>query len=54
VVLQGEGLNFKLARRGNAGFFTRHFTGFDVSTPRCFRWVRKYLDSTQLVDACGA
>ena len=38
----------------NAGFFTRNFTGFDVSTPRCFRWVRKYLDSAQLVNACGA
>ena len=39
---------------GNAGFFTRNFTGFDVSTPRCFRWVREYLNSAQLVDACGA
>ncbi|MEY3227898.1 MAG: hypothetical protein RLZZ536_2517 [Planctomycetota bacterium] len=43
-----------VALDGNAGFFTRNFTGFNVSTPRCFRWVRKYLDSTQLVDACGA
>jgi hypothetical protein len=39
---------------GNAGFFTRNFTGFDVSTPRCFRWVRKSLNSAQLVYACGA
>ena len=39
---------------GNAGFFTRNFTGFDVSTPRCFRWVRKSLNSAQLVNACGA
>ena len=39
---------------GNAGFFTRNFTGFDVSTPRCLRWVRKSLNSAQLVHACGA
>lgn len=38
----------------NAGFFTRNFTGFDVSTPRCLRWVRKSLNSAQLVHACGA
>ena len=41
-------------QRGNAGFFTRNFTGFDVSTPRCVRWVRKSLNSAQLVHACGA
>jgi len=39
---------------GNAGLFTRNFTGFDVSTPRCLRWVRKSLNSAQLVHACGA
>jgi regulator of replication initiation timing len=39
---------------GNAGFFTRNFTGFDVSTPGCLRWVRKSLNSAQLVHACGA
>ena len=39
---------------GNAGFFTCNFTGFDVSTPRCLRWVRKSLNSAQLVHACGA
>ncbi|MFN9040673.1 MAG: hypothetical protein ACK5YO_30565, partial [Planctomyces sp.] len=41
-------------RNGNAGLFTRNFTGFDVSTPRCLRWVRKSLNSAQLVHACGA
>lgn len=39
---------------GNAGFFSRNFTGFSVSTPRCFLWVRNYLNSAQLVNACGA
>ena len=42
------------AADGNAGFFTRNFTGFDVSTPRCLRWVRKSLNSAELVHACGA
>ena len=42
-----------MSLHGNAGFITRNFTGFDVSTPRCFCWVRKYLNSAQLVDACG-
>jgi hypothetical protein len=43
----------RFAHPGNAVFITRNFTGFDVSTPRCFCWVRKYLNSAQLVDACG-
>ena len=52
-VSQGIGMPVA-SHSGNAGFFTRNFTGFDVSTPRCLRWVRKSLNSAQLVHACGA
>ncbi|MFN5622693.1 MAG: hypothetical protein ACK5DM_01995, partial [Planctomyces sp.] len=54
AVIDDDGGATHLADYGNAGLFTRNFTGFDVSTPRCLRWVRKSLNSAQLVHACGA
>ncbi|MFM7165752.1 MAG: hypothetical protein ACKO3T_10950 [Planctomycetaceae bacterium] len=40
--------------RGNTGFVTRSFTGFEVSTRRVFRSASKYPGSAQVFDACGA
>ena len=39
---------------GNAGFVTRSFTGFEVSTRRGVCKVRCYPGSAHVFDACGA